>query len=764
MVPGQRTAARLASAVSRLSRLTLLRGRSIRTYLVLLVLATLMPLLVFVSIVLAIRAQLDQRATEARLVDLARVLALAVDRDLRTAEAALYVLAGSPLLDSGDLRTFYRRATEIGSHHGGWIVMRDVRNQQVLNTARPFGSPLPLGAAPDTVALAVRTRTSYVSDVYVGAVVQRPVVTVGMPVVRGGEVRFVLDMGLLPERVAAVLEGPHLDRSWTVTVLDRNAVVVATWPAHREPGTSPGPGLVAAVREQGEGWARAAAGADRHFALARVPLAGWTVAIGVPVGVAYAEATRSLYPVVGGILAVLGLGVLLAAVLGRRIAAPLTALARAARRGDTEKDRRAGSAVVEIEDLERALHEAGIARRRAEREREQRATEEMRRATAEQALAAVAASEARWRALFQQSGEAVIIGDADGVCHEVNPAACRLLGYPRDELVGRPIAEIVAREDAARLGECLRSLVAGGSHLGEWTAVRRDGGRMAVEVSARALADGRWQVLVRDITERREIEQERARLLALERSARSEAEAVSRMKDEFFAALSHELRTPLNTIASWSRLLRAGSLDLTRTAQALEMIDRSVHALSILVRDLLDMNRIIHGSFALHVQRTDLSGVVGDACEALRPATEAAAVRLHCALEPGITAACDPDRVQQIIWNLLTNALKFTPAGGRVDVRLDRVDERHARLVVRDTGRGIPRDFLPRLFERFEQHEAAGPSRTRGLGIGLAIVKHLVERHGGTVTAESAGPGQGATFTVVVPLAGPPPPNTAPPA
>jgi signal transduction histidine kinase len=252
-------------------------------------------------------------------------------------------------------------------------------------------------------------------------------------------------------------------------------------------------------------------------------------------------------------------------------------------------------------------------------------------------------------------------------------------------------------------------------------------------------------------SETRKAEAERSAMLARERAARAEAEAANRTKDEFLATVSHELRTPLNAIVGWLHLLRTGGLDAATTDRALATIERNVWAQAQIVDDILDVSRIIRGSLALHVGPVDLAGLLERAVESLRPAIQAKGLDVQSAVEP---EACyvhgDPDRLQQVAWNLLSNAIKFTPPAGKVEVRLERLDDT-VRLTITDTGQGITPEFLPHVFERFRQADSSKARLHGGLGLGLAIVRHLVELHGGTVTAESAGHGQGARFTVTLP-------------
>ena len=231
-----------------------------------------------------------------------------------------------------------------------------------------------------------------------------------------------------------------------------------------------------------------------------------------------------------------------------------------------------------------------------------------------------------------------------------------------------------------------------------------------------------------------------------------DAKAANRMKDEFLAVLSHELRTPLNAIVGYSRLLRGNILSGDKAVRGLETLERNATWLTQIVEDVLDVSRIIAGKIRLDVQPVELPLIIDDAVATVQPAADAKSVRLQTIVDPRVgPVSGDPGRLQQVVWNLVTNAVKFTPKRGRVQVRLERVNS-HVEVVVSDTGIGISPDFLPHVFERFRQAEAATTRKAGGLGLGLAIVRHIVEMHGGTVEASSAGEGQGATFRVRLPL------------
>jgi PAS domain S-box-containing protein len=270
-------------------------------------------------------------------------------------------------------------------------------------------------------------------------------------------------------------------------------------------------------------------------------------------------------------------------------------------------------------------------------------------------------------------------------------------------------------------------------------------------------ADGRVEgvlIVVSVVDERVRVEREQTRLLAREQAARAEAEAANRLKDEFLSTVSHELRTPLTSMLGWVQMLRSGRLAPEKRERALETLERNARVQAQLIEDLLDVSRIMSGRLRLEVASVDLVSVVEQALESVRPAADAKGIRLSVAPGSAGTVLGDATRLQQVVWNLLSNAVKFTAEGGRVEVAVTR-REAVVEVSVTDTGQGIPADFLPHVFERFRQAEAGPTRRYGGLGLGLSIVRHLVEMHGGSVRAASEGEGQGATFTVRLPLASP---------
>jgi PAS domain S-box-containing protein len=362
-------------------------------------------------------------------------------------------------------------------------------------------------------------------------------------------------------------------------------------------------------------------------------------------------------------------------------------------------------------------------------------------------------------AVVTSSDDAIVSKNLNGIVQSWNVGAERIFGWRADEMIGQSITKIIPPERQEEEPKILERLRRGErvDHF-QTVRIRKDGRRIDVSVTISPVrrSDGTIvgaSKIARDVTEQLAFARERDELLAAERAARAEAERVSRMKDEFLATLSHELRTPLNAIVGWADLLRRSGNDEGTIREGLEVIDRNARAQTQLIADLLDMSRIVAGKIRLDVQRVSLAPIVEAAVAAVRPAADVKNVDLRTILDPlAGPVSGDPARLQQVVWNLLTNAIKFTPARGKVTVQLERVNS-HIEVTVSDTGQGIKPEFLPHVFERFRQADASTTRHHGGLGIGLAIVRHLVELHGGRVRARSGGDGQGATFSVELPVA-----------
>lgn len=355
----------------------------------------------------------------------------------------------------------------------------------------------------------------------------------------------------------------------------------------------------------------------------------------------------------------------------------------------------------------------------------------------------------------------VIEWDRDFRVIRWSSTAERILGWTASEVVGKQLTEIpfVFEEDAEPVTEVCNCLADGeDSQIFSYNRnCRKDGSVIHCEWYNSSLRDesGRMNSvlsLVLDVTDRKLAEEERECLLQQEQAARAEAEQANRIKDEFLAVLSHELRTPLNPILGWSRLLQSQKLNPVKTTEALKTIERNAKLQAQLIEDLLDVSRILQGKLTLNVIPVDLTTIISGAMETVRLAAEAKSIKIQTMLQSNMgKVAGDSSRLQQVVWNLLSNAIKFTPSGGQVEIRLERC-ESEAQITVSDNGKGISPQFLPYVFDYFRQADSTTTRKFGGLGLGLAIVRRLVELHGGTVQADSPGEGLGAIFTVRLPL------------
>jgi PAS domain S-box-containing protein len=378
----------------------------------------------------------------------------------------------------------------------------------------------------------------------------------------------------------------------------------------------------------------------------------------------------------------------------------------------------------------------------------------------------------RLAAIVASSDDAIIGKDLDGIITSWNFGAERIFGYTADEIIGRSIMRLIPPDRREEELEIL-SRIRHGERFNHFETMRlsKDGRQLNVSITVSPIKDSTGRVVgaskvARDITERKTAEEalskameeletanrERLHLLESEREARSQAEQANRMKDEFLGMLSHELRTPLNAVLGWANILRLEKLQSEELKQGLDSIERNARVQAQIIEDLLDMSRIISGKCSLDLQRIDLPVVLNESIATLCATAETKGVRMQALVDPFAgTISGDPNRLQQVFWNLLNNAIKFTPKDGKVQVLLERVNE-HVEVSVIDTGEGIGPEFLPYVFDRFRQGDASTTRRHGGLGLGLAIVKQLVELHGGNVRVKSGGIGQGATFIVRLPL------------
>jgi PAS domain S-box-containing protein len=357
----------------------------------------------------------------------------------------------------------------------------------------------------------------------------------------------------------------------------------------------------------------------------------------------------------------------------------------------------------------------------------------------------------RLAAIVDSSDDAIVGKDLNSIVTSWNAAAQRMFGYSAEEMIGKSVRVLIP-DDRQHEEDDVLSRIRRGQKFDHYETVRRkkDGTLFPVSLTVSPVFNDHGVVIgaskiARDITERARADEERRRLLEMARAA-------NRLKDEFLATLSHELRTPLNAIAGYARLMQARLMDPEKQRRAVDTIVRNASSLTQMIEDVLDVSRIVSGKVRLNVQPVEMSTIIREAVETAQPAADAKNIRLDVIVDPrGTLVSGDPDRLRQVLWNLCSNAIKFSDKGGHVQVRLERVNS-HIEVTVTDNGMGISSEFMPHLFERFSQADAGTARHHGGLGLGLAICRHLVELQGGRISAHSGGPGQGSTFRVELPV------------
>jgi signal transduction histidine kinase/CheY-like chemotaxis protein len=606
-----------------------MRRLRLRTLLILLVIVTTIPIALFAAWLIS-RSRVQQEALiDRQNIEQARAVMVAVDQEVEDVIASLNVLALLDPIDADDREHFAEIASRVPPMHPEWESIRlvDTRFNVVVSTG-PTPATAPL-THPEWVRQVIATGQPAVSHALQEPVSGRWMVTVGVPVLRGGELKYVLGARLYATAFSRILQRQSVPAGGVVTLLDAEPKILArTMNEDRYIGRKPTVEFIARSRDTAEGSLRTVLleGTPAYSAWSRSPFTGWTVGIGLPAEPIVGPLRRSFAALLLAGVCMCGAALVLALILGRDIVRGQTGAATAARalaRG--EPPMLFESRIVETHDLAGALREAGGILDRRLRERDE----------------------------------------------------------------------------------------------------------------AQAEAD-----------------RHRAALLDREKSARRTAESLNRAKDEFIATVSHELRTPLNAIYGWVSLLRTGTLDPSRHGHALDVIERNTRAQAQLVEDLLDMSRVIQGNVRLGMEPLDLAVALDSAIESLKPTADARQITVSSSAPHGIAfVSGDQGRMQQVLWNILSNALKFTAPGGRIDATVTAIDA-EAIVTISDSGEGISAEFLPHVFDRFRQENAAVTRTHAGLGLGLSLVRHIVELHGGRIEAASDGKGQGSTFTIRLPLLG----------
>ncbi|PYM19871.1 MAG: hypothetical protein DMD81_02925 [Candidatus Rokuibacteriota bacterium] len=770
------------------------RPFTIRAHLVTLVVVALVPVLVF-AVTVVLRLNDGERETlKGATGETAQALLSDLDRDLARALTALEVLGFSRHLDRDDLLGFRDDTWALLRSHPEWVTvtLSSPSGERLLTATQPYGLTSTLVSDAESVRSVARSQRPHVGALTSGPGSGQFQFPILVPVVRDGMTKYLLTAAIAAPAIGQLLDEQRLPSGWAAAILDARGTIVARTSALErfvgQPAAALAPprGLSARVT-----WLERDLGGRRSYVTyARSPRSEWTVAIALPVAIVDGPLHRSIGSVVAAGLLFTAIGAVAAALVGRRIARSLVTLSAAAEAlGRGERPLVTPIPVAEVDDVGGAF--AAAATQRGEAERALRASEARLRAIADEA-------DSRRREADVIAGLSRTINaslDPDTVLQAVADAAKQLLDC---ELTR------IALWDEMREAMVYRYAV--GSRSGRYTDIRLTPGKGLVgtvivtgqpvrsdnvfddpwsspEFFHVARADGNVSVMVVPIRLRARIEGviyfgrrslrpftepdevigmrladhagvalQNAELYRREQRARAEAETANRSKDEFLAVLSHELRTPLQSMLGWVRLLRRGVLDERVTVTALETLDRNTQAQARIIEDLLDISRIIAGKLQLELRPLNLMALIDTAVESVRPVASARQITIATTMDDAAAEVeGDAHRLQQVLGNLLSNALKFTPVGGSIEVRLERHGAR-ARIAVHDTGIGIPDDVLPYIFDRFRQADSSSTRAHGGLGLGLAIVRHLVELHHGAVHAESSGADQGATFVVELPL------------
>src|SRR5262245_19180578 len=783
----------LPGAEMRLRVPRMLRG--IRGRLVMLVAAALFPVLLFAIGGVVALADRERDGIELGLRDTARSLALGVERELDSSVTALRALTTSAQLHAGDRAQFRDQLERVRAEaRAPWVTAAaiDASGHVLISLTPQLGAVFPAAADPEFFRPVFASARPWVAHMSLGPTA--PQILVAVPVTRQGRADTALVAVLSAQALPSIIWRHRLPAGASVYVLDANNTVVAR--------TASGDGAGVVLQEDGiedlrrEGWEGVAklvtaSGQPIYAAHARSPEWGWTAALVVPASTVDGSWRRWLAGVAGGGVLLLLLGVALALVAARGVALPIAALARSAEAlGRGEELRPVRSGVTELDEVGHAIGEAAEARRESARQLQVRA---------EQQAAIVALGQ---RALAGSDIVALLDDAARTLCSTLGAELCHVLELDAfgaqlvlraamgsaSDLVGQPVGPPSPESlhgYALRTGE---PVVVGDltteTRFKAGPFLERNGAVSGVTVMIHGAARpygplGVYSSVFRAFTrddvnvlqgianilasamERTHAEAERAELLRRERAARTAAEAASRAKDEFLAMLGHELRNPLAAIANASEALDQGAQTAETQRRLITIVARQARHLSRMVDDLLDVSRVSSGKIVLSREPVDLREVAERAVAAFREAGRITSHQLSMSAECVVVYG-DPTRLEQIMGNLLDNALKYTPPGGQVSVAVGR-SGRSAVLCVRDTGVGIAPELLPHIFDLFVQARRSIDRAEGGLGLGLALVRRLVELHGGTVIASSAGPGQGSEFTVRLPALATSPGPAAPP-
>lgn len=699
----------------------------LRSHLIELTLLAMLPLALFSAVVGGFLLKHQRETFFQGIEDRSLAVMTAVDSELEGSIATLKALAEVKSLHSGDLELFRQSAERILASQGNWINVNLAlpNGQQVLNLRAAGSATLPaIAESGSRLSELVESRKPIVGDLAFGPITQRWDFAVRMPVLSDDKVIYVISAVVNPDSLGRLVKAQKLPEGWEGMVLDRTGRIVArTVEPQASRGKLASQGLRDALAQSPQGLyrGRTLEGLDAYRAYRRSDRSGWTFAMAIPVSVVDPPAQGAMAIFALGLLAAIALAIAMAHMAGRRISEPIAALAAVTdevAKGKTLK-LPVASNVTELKSLHNAVR------------------------TAVSASEALMRAEERTRSVLDNVVDGIITIDEHGTIESFNPAAERLFGFAASEVRGKNVNLLMPESYRTHHDGYIGNYLATGRAkiigIGrEVVGQRKDGSTFPMELAVGEFTAGGERFftgIVRDITERKRSEQ-----------ALREAD---RHKDEFLAVLSHELRNPLAALTTAAHVLRMGA-PAESAAAARAIIERQTRHMTRLIDDLLDITRVRMGKISLKSEPLDLAELVWDVVQSWRDAgrlSDRAAVEVEVA---PVRVHADRARMEQVFSNLLQNALKFTPADGSIRVVVAR-NGAEAQLTVTDNGCGMGPEALAGLFEPFVQSKDTIEKSEGGLGLGLALVKRLVEMHGGSIRAESEGPGRGAMFVVRLP-------------
>ncbi len=715
-----------------------------------LVVVCIVPAWLLAVVVIYQSHQREREALVRSTVSAARALARSVDRELATSVSMLQTLAQSPLIDDRDYPRFHRAGQSVLRQSGSDnIVLLDTELRGLVSLAHAPEARFPR-LPHDRFPQVLVSRRPAVSDLFVGQVSRRPQVAAAVPVLRDDQAIGRLEMVFTPERIATLLRAQAVPEGWIATIVDRQGVLVArNQRAEEFVGKPATERLRQAIARADEGHFanRALDGTPVVACFSRSPETGWTAVIAMPQSVLEAELRQSLLQQAAGALVLLGLGLAAAQWLGRRLARPVQSLvqpALAIGRGATVPIARSG--LREADELAEALTQASrlLSQRQQAREQAERSLRD---------------SEARLRRALDvaQIGDWNLDLRSGQLTHSLRHDQC--LGYaePVADWTLERLFDQVHPEDRARIRAAWdRALATRTPFLQELRVLWPDGSLHWTICQGLFIEDRgeltHVQGLLIDITDRKHAEELRLNGLRLEAENRQILEA-SRLKNEFLANMSHELRTPLNAVIGFADILAQADTRLSeaKRAEYLRHIGDSGRHLLRMINDVLDLSKVEAGRFEIHPEPLQLTPLLNDVCGVLQVETTRKRLTLQTSVDPAVESlVLDPARLKQMLYNYLSNAIKFTPEGGRIALRARAEDDDTVRIEVEDTGRGIAAQDMARLFVPFQQLHSGPTKRHAGTGLGLALTRRLAELHGGSAGVRSA-PGEGSVFHLRLP-------------